>query len=190
MWRRPSPGGAAATPLPAHQMTHIKHTRWAKRLGILLGVVLAGAALAAWRVPGGESTLGADIRVDAVQTGEIGVSPVRPFVNAASLLPGGSAAGHVALRNQTGVPLRVRLRALPSTPDLDSLAQMRIESGSRTLFTGSLGELRRAGTGPLALAPGASRKLHVGISLPTGLRSGYQGRIVDITLQLDSAKAR
>jgi hypothetical protein len=166
------------------------HTRWAKLLGIAIGVVLAGAALAAWRVPGGESTLGADVRVDAVQTGEIGVSPLRPFVNAVSLLPGSHAGGKVGLRNQTGVPLRVRVRALPSGRDLDSLLQVRIENGSQTLFTGSLGELRRADSAPVLLAPGASRKLSVRVSLPAGLRSGFQGRIVDVTLQIDSARAR
>jgi hypothetical protein len=166
------------------------HTRWAKRLGIALGVALAGAALAAWRVPGGESTLGADVRVDAVQTGEIGVSPLRPFVTAVSLLPGAHADGNVALRNQTGVPLRVRLRALPSTPDLDPLLRVRIENGSQTLFTGSLGELRRADSAPVLLAPGASRKLSVRVSLPAGVRSGFQGRIVDVTLQIDSVRAR
>jgi hypothetical protein len=170
--------------------TSSTHSRRAKLLGIALGVVLAGAALAAWRVPGGESTLGADVRVDAVQTGEIGVSPLRPFVNAASLLPGSHADGNAALRNQTGVPMRVRVRALPSIRDLDSLLQVRIESGSQNLFTGSLGELRRNDSAPIALAPGASRRLNVRVSLPAGLRSGYQARIVDVTLQIDSARSR
>lgn len=166
------------------------HTRWAKRLGIALGVVLAGAALAAWRVPGGESTLGADVRVDAVQTGEIGVSPLRPFVTAVSLVPGSQAGGSVALRNQTGVPLRVRVRALPSTADLDPLLQVHIGNGSQTLFSGSLGRLRRADSAPIALASGASRRLNVRVSLPAGVRSGYQARIVDVTLQIESARSR
>lgn len=166
------------------------HTRRARLLGIVLGVALAGAALAAWRVPGGESTLGADVRLDAVQTGEIGVTPLRPFVNAASLLPGAHAGGNVGLRNQTGVPLQVRVRALPSTPDLDSVLQVRIQNGSQPLFTGPLSELRRAGSAAVSLAPGASRKLNVRVSLPAGLQSGYQGRIVDVTLQIDSASAR
>jgi hypothetical protein len=170
--------------------TSSTHNRRAKLLGIALGVVLAGAALAAWRVPGGESTLGADVRVDAVQTGEIGVSPLRPFVNASSLLPGSHADGAVAVRNQTGVPMRVRLRALPSTPDLDPLLRMRVDSGAQNLFTGSLGELRRAGSAAIALVPGASRRLSVRVSLPAGLRSGYQARIVDVTLQIDSARSR
>ena len=170
--------------------TSSTHSRRAKLLGIALGVVLAGAALAAWRVPGGASTLGADVRVDAVQTGEIGVSPLRPFVNAGSLLPGSHADGNVALRNQTGVLMRVRVRALPSSPDLDPLLRVRIVSGAQNLFTGSLGRLRRAGSAPIALAPGASRQLSVRVSLPAGLRSGYQARIVDVTLQVDSARSR
>jgi hypothetical protein len=176
--------------------THTRLGQWAvsrrsaKLLGIALGVTLAALALAAWRVPGGASTLGADVRVDAVQTGEIGVSPLRPFVNAESLLPGSHADGNVALRNQTGVPMRVRVHALPSTPDLDPLLRVRVVSGNQNLFTGSLGRLRRADSAPIALAPGASRRLSVRVSLPTGLRSGYQARIVDVSLQIDSARSR
>lgn len=162
--------------------------RWAKRLGILLGVALAGAALLGWRVPGGSGTLGANVRVDALQTGAVGVAPLRPFIDVASLLPGHSAGGSVRLRNQTGVPLAVRLSALRSAPDLDGLLRITIGAGrAGALDDGPLGPAR---TRPLRLDPGETKTLSVAIALPRTLRAGYQGRIVDVTLQIDSARAR
>jgi hypothetical protein len=147
--------------------------RWAKRLGILLGVALAGAALLAWRVQGGSGTLGANVRVDAVQTGSVGVAPLSPFIDVSSLLPGHSASGRVRLRNQTGVTLRVRLTPHPSAPDLDGLLRIAIGGGR-----------------VLRLAPGEMRSLRVTVSLPAGLRAGYEARIVDVTLQIHSARMR
>jgi hypothetical protein len=159
----------------------------AKRLGILLGVAVACAALLAWRVPGGARTLGADVRMDAVQTGEVGVAPLSAFVNAASLVPGRTAAGWVTLRDQTGVPLNVRLRALTSSHDLDRLLRVRIAPRRGVpLYDGPLGGLR---TRALALAAGQTRALRVEVSLAAGARTGFQGRIVDVTLQVQQARA-
>jgi hypothetical protein len=164
--------------------------RLVRPLGLALGVLLAAAALAAWRVPGGAQTLGAAVNVETLQTGAIGVQPLHPFVNAPSLLPGGTASGKVTLRNQTGLPMAVRLRALPSTHDLDSLLRVDVRAGSHDLYDGTLGGLRQAGTQPLRLAGGASSTLAVSTSLPANLRSGYQGRLLDITLQIDSGRTR
>jgi hypothetical protein len=160
-------------------------------LGVLLGVLVAVAALAAWRVPGGAASLGADVRFDALQTGAIGVAPLHPFVSVPSLLPGKSASGVVTLRDETGVPMAVRLRALPSSHDLDSLLRVRVSGDDgETLYDGALAGLYDAGTRTLRLASGQSRKLTVRASLPSAVRSGFQGRIVDVTLQIDSARAR
>jgi hypothetical protein len=164
--------------------------RLTRPLGVALGVLLALLCLTAWRVPGGARALGADVRIDALQTGAIGVMPLHPFVRAPSLLPGRSAGGSVTLRNQTGVPLRVRLRALPSTRDLDPLLSVRIESGPLHLYSGTLAGLRTAGTQPLLLGSAQQRTLRVEASLPASARSGYQGRIVDITLAPTSRTAR
>jgi hypothetical protein len=164
--------------------------RIARLLGILLGVCVAAAALISWRVPGGERTLGADVRIEALQTGEVGVAPLHPFATAPSLLPGSSMAGDVTVRNQTGVRLALRLRALPSTRELDSLLAVRVSAGARTLYDGDLGGLRTAGSQPLALNAARSSRLHVSASLPAGLRSGFQGRIVDVSLQIHTSRAR
>lgn len=164
--------------------------RLVRPLGLLLGVLLATASLAAWRVPSGQKTLGAAVNVEALQTGAIGVLPLHPFVNAPSLLPGRTASGKVTLRNQTGVPMAVRLKALPSTHDLDSLLKVDVRAGSRSLYDGNLGGLRTTGTQPLRLAGGASSTLAVSASLPAEARSGYQGRLLDISLQIDAGRTR
>lgn len=173
-------------------MTKVKPTidRTARLLGTAVGVCLAAAALISWRVPGGERTLGADVRIEALQTGEVGVAPLHPFASAPSLLPGSSLTGDVTVRNQTGVPLALRLRALPSTRELDSLLGVRVSAGGRTLYAGDLGGLRTAGSRPLALQAAQSSRLHVTASLPAGLRSGFQARIVDVSLQIDTSRAR
>jgi hypothetical protein len=164
--------------------------RLVRPLGILLGVLLAAAALAAWRVPGGRQTLGADVTVAALQTGAIGVSPMHPFVTASSLLPGKSAGGSVMLRNQTGVAMAVRLKAEPSTRDLDALLLVHVSAGPDVLYDGTLAGLRARGTQPLRLRAGESRGLEMQARLPGALHSGYQGRIVDINLGISSARTR
>ena len=164
--------------------------RTARLVGILLGIAIATIALISWRVPGGERTLGTDVRVEALQTGEIGVAPLHPFVSAPSLLPGASAAGDVTVRNQTGMPLAMRLRALPSVRDMDGLLVVRVSAGAQRLYDGTLGGLRTTGSRPLQLRPATSKRLHVTASLPAGLRTGFQGRIVDVSLQIDTQHTR
>jgi hypothetical protein len=163
--------------------------RLARGLGVVLGVSLAAVALIAWRVPGGEGTLGADVRVETLQTGEVGVAPLHPFLTAPSLMPGSQASGSVTLRNQTGSPLAVRLRARPSSRDLDRILRVQVRAGGRPLYDGGLGGLRASGTLPLRLAPAASVRVGVRAWLPGGLRTGFKGRIVAVTLDVDSRRA-
>jgi hypothetical protein len=170
--------------------TKLSIDRSARLAGILLGVGLAAVALVAWRVPRGERTLGADVRMEALQTGPVGVAPLQPFLAKPSLLPGAAVSGSVTLRNQTGVPLALRLRALPSTRDLNRMLVVKVSAGARALYDGSLEGLRTSGTGPLRLRSGQAQRVQVRASLPASLKSGYQGRIVDITLQIDSRTAR
>ena len=74
--------------------------------------------------------------------------------------------------------------------DLDGLLVVRVSAGSRTLYDGSLGGLRAAGTRPLALRGATAQRLHVSASLPAGVRSGFQGRIVDVSLQIATQRVR
>jgi hypothetical protein len=169
--------------------TRTSSKRIARLAGILLGVGLAAVALLSWRVPGGERTLGADVRFEALQTGPVGVAPIRPFVSTPSLLPGKEVSGNVTLRNQTGVPLALRLRALPSTPGLDTALHVRMSTGSKILYGGPLSGLR-SGSQALRLRSGQASPVALRASLPAALDSGYQRRIVDVSLQIDSRPAR
>jgi hypothetical protein len=168
----------------------LSSNRLARLLGLGLGIALAAAALLTWRVSGGERALGADVRFEALQTGPVGVTPVHPFASTPSLLPGSAVSGDVALRNQTGAPLALRLRALPSTSDLNALLRVRVSAGAKTLYDGSLGGLRSAGTSRLRLASAQSASVHVNASLPASVRSGFEGRIVDVSLEIDSRRSR
>ncbi len=161
-----------------------------KILGIALGIGLAAVALLSWRVPGGEHTLGADVRFEALQTGTVGVAPLHTFASTSSLLPGRTVSGDVSLRNQTGVPLALRLHALPSTRDLDSLLVVQVSGGGRNLYSGTLGRLRSAGSGPLRLGSGQSTRIRVKASLPASVRSGFEGRIVDVSFAIGSHRVR
>ena len=46
------------------------------------------------------------------------------------------------------------------------------------------------GTQPLALRGATAQRLHVSASLPAGVRSGFQGRIVDVSLQIATQRVR
>jgi hypothetical protein len=98
--------------------------------------------------------------------------------------PETAARSGLVVHNQTGRTLAVRIRALRSVPDLDRLLMVSIGfAGERPLIR-PVGELGRWSARPLVLRKGRSRRLVIRAWLPAGLRSGYQGRIVDIDLQL------
>jgi hypothetical protein len=161
---------------------------WVKRTGVALGIALVGAVVLAFRVPDGSGTLGADVIFSVSPTGELGVSPAGPFVNATGLRPGGELSGGFELVNQTGRPLAVRLRALPDSRDLDRLLHVELRAGNakRPVFAGRLG-LLRARTKPFRLTSGEKRRLRLRAWLPAGLKAGYAGRIESIGLELSSA---
>jgi hypothetical protein len=161
--------------------------RWVRRIGVATGVVLVAVVVLAFRVPDGSGRLGADVIVSIAPTGELGVSRPGPFMNATGLRPGGAVSGEVAVANQTGRRLAVRLRALPDSKDLDRLLVVDVRAGhaARPIFTGRLGGLR-AKTPAFRLDSGRKAALRVRASLPAGLKGGYAGRIETIKLELSS----
>jgi hypothetical protein len=159
---------------------------YVRRAGFAAGLVLVVVLVLAFRVPDGRGTLGADVIVAISPTGELGVSRSGPFLTVVGLRPGGALTGEVAVHNQTGKRLDVRLRALPDGKDLDRLLVVDVRAGKARIFHGPLGALRTR-TQAFRLVPDAKRSLRVRASLPAGLRSGYAGRIQTITLELSSA---
>jgi hypothetical protein len=162
---------------------------WARRVGLAVGLAVAAALVLAGRLPAGDGTLGADLVVAAHPTGELGVRPSGPFLQGVDLRPGDEARGEVEVVNQTGVPLEVRVRGLPSSTQLDGLLRIAIEAGDEPVFRGTLGQLRRWSSAALRLEPGGSRTLSVQAWLPASLRGGYEGRVEQVGLEFDPSPA-
>ena len=159
----------------------------ARMAGLVTGVAIAAAGVTSWKVTGGTGILGADIWVISSPVGELELSPAGPFVSGSALEPGGRAVeGDLKVRNQTGSELSVRLRALPSLRDLDDVLMIRVELEGDALFVGRLGDLRSWSDRAFRLARGERRAVRVQTWLPPDVTDGYQGRIADISLELQA----
>jgi hypothetical protein len=155
--------------------------KWA---GLAAGAVLAVTLVVGWRVPAATGALGADVKLVADQPGELLLSASGSFLQGRGLVPGGpAAAGSLGLRNITPRTLAVRVRARPSTPDLDGALQVELEDAGRAVAAGRLGSLRRWSRGALRIGPGERRRLAGRAFLRAGERN-HEGRIVDVTLEL------
>jgi hypothetical protein len=155
--------------------------------GFALGLGVVVLALLAWRLPTVRPDLGAETAFSIAPTGELEVQQSGVFLDAKGLRPGSAAqTGANAIRNQTGKPLAVSLRALPAARDLDELVSVHVSSGATTIFSGKLGALRDW-TRPLRLASGERAPLRLRVSIPSTVRAGYSARIESIPLELRSA---
>ncbi len=160
---------------------------WVRGIGLLLGLLVAAIAVAAWQIPRGSGTLGTDLIVSSAPTGELGVTPEGPIIRATGLAPGQEAdapAGTLRVQNQTGSTVYVQLRGLPSGTDLDGLLWFRIDSGDLSLFRGPVRELRSWTDRAITLVPGEQTTLSVRAWLPASVRDGYEGRIQTVDLEL------
>jgi hypothetical protein len=157
---------------------------WLKGAGFILGLAGVALALLAWRIPGGDGTLGADVIFVSRLSGEVDVSPIGPFMTRAGLEAPGDVRGTLKVRNQTGSRLVVRPSAVGDNRDLDGLLRVDIRQGANLLFSGPLGRLRKDIARPFVLAPGQRAPLTFRAWLPIEIRSGYQGRIVQVDVTL------
>jgi hypothetical protein len=158
--------------------------RW---LAFLAGLALAVVLVLGWRVDPGASELGLELRVIVNSTGELAVSPAGEIAVGRQLQPRTDRdriEAKASIRNQTAQDRRVNVRGLPSSRDLDDLLLVTVRAGGRQLFRGPLGELRRPTRRSLRLESGRSARLTVSARLPEDVRSGYQARIEDLTLEL------
>ena len=157
-----------------------------KVAGLVLGAVACTALLVAPRISRPAGAVNAALTLTASPTGEIGVTPIGAVLSQVPLTPGAPPArGTMVVRNQTGVPLTVTLRAKPASGDLDDVVRLRIRSADGTLFDGSLTRLR-AGTRPLALPPGSGRRLRVTATLRSAAPDGFEGRTDEVALEITS----
>jgi hypothetical protein len=152
--------------------------------GALVGVGLALALLFASRPGAVGSPLAAAARVEVAPVGELEVTPAppRPVFAADSLRPGGPAAvGGFGVRNQTGEDLAVALAASANSTALDGLLRLRVEAAGQVLASSTLQGLR-ARPLRLRLASGEEARLRWRAWLPGSILSGYEGRLVEVTL--------
>jgi hypothetical protein len=159
--------------------------RWSRRVGFALGLSLLLCALYAWRPAAGHLALaGTDVAFAAAPTGELEVAPVGRFLTGTDLrAEGAGVAGTLAVTNQTGKTLTVRLRAIARVPDLDGVLDVEISAPGHVLFRGELGELRAWTTQSIRLRPGRGLSLTFRAWVPSGRSVAYQGEIDPVSVQ-------
>jgi hypothetical protein len=163
---------------------------WAARAtGCLIGVIAALAVLIASRPAEGGEALGAEVSVHADLNGELAISPAGPenIIHDPALRPDRPATGNVEVRNQTGLPQRIRIRALGSAALLDQSLRLAFTDRGRELRAGTLGELRHKGGGTVVLAPGESASIATTASIDANAPSGWEAVLVDVAVFFDSA---
>jgi hypothetical protein len=156
--------------------------RWPRRLGLLAGLAAAAFAVAGWRVPAHDGSLGLDLSVELQPTAQLEVSPSGSVLSAAGMEAGQRRAGAISVRNVTGTTLAVRVRALPSIHDLDRVLLVRVRSGGEMLYDGSLGGLASR-SGALVLRSGRTAGLTFEARLPAAARDGWRGRIDKVVVE-------
>jgi hypothetical protein len=155
--------------------------------GLALGLVVAGLLVAGWRLPPGAGTLGADVGISLVPTGELALAPSGHILSAAGLVPGPETSarrGAVTVRNQTGSTLDVSLRALPSTGALDDLLHVAVVAGVTRLYAGPLHGLRNWSRRGFTVRRGERTRLAMAVWIPGGAGDDYRGRTEDLTVEL------
>lgn len=155
--------------------------RPARAIGLACGLAVFAVALHSWAIASTGTALGTDLGVAAVAPGELQVA-AGLALHATGLQPGGpGATGALRVRNITGVPVRLRLRALPSTRALDGVLQLTAAHRGRRIPLG------RAWS-DVRITLGVRERM----SLPLGARllRPAQGLIADVTLELDADPVR
>ncbi|HEX2304235.1 MAG TPA: hypothetical protein VHH57_11480 [Gaiella sp.] len=164
----------------------------ARSLGLVAGVLLAVAALLAWRVPAAPTGPGAAVTITATPTGELAVSQHDAFLSAPALIPSspaGGASAQVVVTNQSPIVLAVVMRALPSTDVLDETLHVEVAAGEAVVYSGSLEGLRTWTRRVLVFTPGASQALTVEAWIPTDTPTDPRGQEVDVSLELKTRPA-
>jgi hypothetical protein len=156
-------------------------TSIARWTGLVVGVALALVALAGARVPSGTGEVPARVSLVAQPSVQLGVSPVgRELLSESTLLPGtGSVSGLVEVSNLTGATLDARPRLRRVGGDAPEALRLELTSGTRTLFSGKLGELRAH----VRLGARAAERIRFRISAPLGAARELRGRSVKLSLR-------
>jgi hypothetical protein len=164
---------------------------WTGGLGLLAGICAVAAWLAIAGTPADAPPPSASIRLGAVATGELAVSPLgKPVLAGPGLKPGnGGEEGTVTVRNQTPRTLDVSVRTTAIEKELDGSAWLDVSRRGRALVHAPLGETRAWSPTSIRLAPGTTRKLSARVWLPEDA-DGWQAARGDAMLQFRAEVVR
>jgi len=171
-------------------MSEARGMGWARGIGFLTGLVIATTAIIAWRIPPGNGTLGTDLLVAAVPSGEVQVSAPGPFVSGTAMRPGPESdgpSGSVEVRNITGQTLPIGVKVTVNISDLDSLLWVDLKAGGHRLYRGPVGGLTHGDVPTFTLRSGRSTTIDIRAWLPPSVESGYEGRIANLDLTFEPA---
>jgi hypothetical protein len=152
----------------------------------LAGLAMAAVLVAGWRVPA-QNAPGASLRVVAAGTSELRASS-RPFLSS-EMKPGRPVSGQVVLTNTMAQPLAVRVHAVPDDSDLDRLLRVKATAEGKTVFAGTLGEMRHWSPASFRVPTRAQAALKTRFWLPKQTPGGYQQRTGEIKLEFKLAAA-
>jgi hypothetical protein len=156
----------------------------ARVAGAVLGIGLTLALLLVSRPGVAGSPLPATVRFGVAPAGELEVTPAppQPVFVAGALRPGGHrAAGSFRIRNQTADDLAIELSAGADSTALNGLLRLTVRVDARLVADTTLeGLLLRPVR--LHLASGGRARLGLEAWLPGDILSGYEGRLVKVSL--------
>jgi hypothetical protein len=158
--------------------------RW---LGRLAGAGAAVVLLAQGHVATGTEVPPLRLTLEAVPAGETAVRPVGRVMDARALAAGAAAAlVTLHLADRTGRGTRVRLRAAGPPQEAEGLVRVRLSVPPRTLFDGSLHDLRQWSRA-VRMGPADETAVTVRAWLAPDVPGAYRGREVRVRLELRTA---
>jgi hypothetical protein len=163
--------------------------RWAELTSFLIGAAAALVLLAGWRVPAGRGTLGADVTLSIGLSPVVQLSRTGTVLDSTRLRPGQRVTTAVTVHNPSTAALRLRPQAQAAgDATLNALLHVDVRADGQKLYAGSLAELARPVAGAWRLGPGASGRLTLRLTLPSGIAAGYAGRSTHPAIVLEVAR--
>jgi hypothetical protein len=162
-------------------------SRAARVAGLACGLAAAALAVHSWAVASTGPALGTDLTIAAVAPGELSLVGSGAVLQSSAMHPGAApVTGTLRIRNITGAPVRVRIRALPSTREADDTLALTATAQGRLIVAGRVGSLRRWSSRHVWIGVHGSALLRLGARL----RRPAEGLIADITLEFDARPVR
>jgi hypothetical protein len=158
--------------------------------GFAIGAVLAIGWVLSGRMPESQAEAPARLSIASQPTTELGVSPAGARFLTGRLLPDGRPArGTLTVSNYGRRALRFRMRARSPQRDLDAVVRLQVRAGERQLFQGPLSELRSWTRRSVRLLAGRRQEVHFRAWVPMSVKSGFEGRSVELQLEWKKANS-